>query len=116
LLRFTGLLVAPFPLRPRLFRFAKNALVTSGHSQMAAIAAGFRLWLGGGTLRFDSDTLNAALRPPLHFPRSPTADRSLKVYFLYARCAPQPDASIPISFSKHLSSSVSISGHATKIE
>jgi hypothetical protein len=38
----------PFPLRPRLFRFAKNAFVTSGHWQIAAAAAGFRLWLGGG--------------------------------------------------------------------
>jgi hypothetical protein len=29
-LRFTDLLVAPFPLRPHLFRFGKIALVTSG--------------------------------------------------------------------------------------
>jgi hypothetical protein len=42
------LTVAPFFPRPRLFRFAKNALVTSGHWRIAATAAGFRLWLGGG--------------------------------------------------------------------
>jgi hypothetical protein len=42
----------------------------------AAGAAGFRLRLGGGTLRSGCDSLDATLRPPLHFPRSPTADRS----------------------------------------
>jgi hypothetical protein len=42
LLRFTGLTVAPFPLRPRLFRYAKTTLVTSWHRQFAAKASGFR--------------------------------------------------------------------------
>ena len=35
-------------MRPRLFRFAKNALVTSGHWEVAAGAAAFRLGLGDG--------------------------------------------------------------------
>jgi len=69
----------PFALRPRLFRSAKNALVTSEHLQIAATAAGFRLRLGGGTFRSGCDALNAPLRPPLHFPRSPTTDRSQTV-------------------------------------
>jgi hypothetical protein len=68
LLRFTGLPVVPFPLRLHLFRFAKNALVTSGHSQMAAITSGFGLRLGGGTFRSGCDSLNAPLRSPLTFP------------------------------------------------
>jgi hypothetical protein len=72
-------MVGPFSPRPRLFRFAKTALVTSGHWQIAATAAGFRLRLGGGTLRSGCDALNASLRPPLYFPRSPTADRSQKI-------------------------------------
>jgi len=37
----------------------------------AADAAGFRLRPGGGTLRSGCDSLCAALRSPLHFPRSP---------------------------------------------
>ena len=43
---------------------------------MAAKAAGFRLRLGGGValrLRFAKHSST----PPLHLPRSPTADRSL---------------------------------------
>ena len=36
------LAVAPFPLRPRLFRFTKIAFVTSEHLQIAATAVGFR--------------------------------------------------------------------------
>ena len=64
------------PSRPRPFRSANRALVTSEHWQNAARAAGFRLRLGGGTLRFGYDSLGASLRPPLHFSRSPTADRS----------------------------------------
>jgi len=43
---------------------------------MTAIAAGFRLRPGGGPFRSGCDSLNAALRPPLHFPRSSAADRS----------------------------------------
>jgi len=69
----------PFALRPRLFRSAKNALVTSEHLQIAAIAGGFRLRLGGGTLRSGCVPLDASLRSPLHFPRSPTTDRSQKI-------------------------------------
>jgi hypothetical protein len=64
-----------YAYRPEPFRFANRALVTSGHPYSAAIAAGFRLWLGSGVaLR-----LRSAKRfspPPLHLPRSPTADRS----------------------------------------
>jgi type IV secretory pathway TraG/TraD family ATPase VirD4 len=44
----------------------------------AAGAAGFRLRPGGGTLRSGCDWLCAALRSPLHFPRSPTTDRSFR--------------------------------------
>jgi hypothetical protein len=43
-----GLPVGLSPSRPRLFRYAPSALVTSEHPQCAARAAGFRLWLGGG--------------------------------------------------------------------
>ena len=46
------------------------------HSPDAANAAGFRLRFGGGPFRSGCDSLGAHLRPPLHFPRSPTADRS----------------------------------------
>jgi hypothetical protein len=79
LLRFTGLTVAPFPLRPRLFRFAKNALVTSGHWRIAAMAAGFRLRLGGGValrLRF------AKRFSPPSAPLSPLADRRPKRFVI----------------------------------
>jgi hypothetical protein len=76
----------PFALRPRLFRYAKNALVTSEHLQIAAIAGGFRLRLGGGTLRSGCVPLDASLRPPLHFPRSPTTDRSRKKPHTRASC------------------------------
>ena len=65
------------PSRPRPFRSANRALVTSEHWQNAARAAGFRLRLGGGTLRFGYDSLDASLHSPLHFPRSPTTDRRL---------------------------------------
>jgi len=61
----TGLAVAPFSLRRRLFRFAKIALVTSGN-RLAATTAGFRLRLGGGVaLRLRSRRLStcAALSP-----------------------------------------------------
>jgi hypothetical protein len=43
------------PSRPRPFRFTSRALVTSGRLQIAAKAAAFRLWLGGGVaLRLQS--------------------------------------------------------------
>ena len=71
-----GLPVGPVPSRPRPFHSTNRALVTSGHSPEAAGAAGFRLWLGGGTLCSGCVSLGAALRPSLHFPRSPTTDRS----------------------------------------
>jgi len=76
---FHELPVGPVPSRPRPLHSANRALVTSEHFQIAATAAGFRLRLGGGTLRSGCDALNASLRPPLHFPRSPTADRSQKI-------------------------------------
>ena len=76
LLRSTGCRSPLPPSRPRPFHCANRALVTSGHSLDAATAAGFRLRLGGGTLRSGCVSLGALLRPPLHFPRSPTADRS----------------------------------------
>jgi hypothetical protein len=72
-----GLPVAPSPSRRRPLHSAKRALVTSEHPQSAAGAAGFRLRLGGGTLRSGCDSPDASLRPSLHFPRSPTTDRSL---------------------------------------
>ena len=68
----------PFALRPRLFRSAKNRARHELHLRIAATAAGFRLRLGGGTLRSGCVPLDASLRSPLHFPRSPTTDRSLK--------------------------------------
>ena len=66
------------PSRPRPFRFSNRVFVTSEHLQIAAIAGGFRLRLGGGTLRSGCVPLGASLRSPLHFPRSPTTDRSQK--------------------------------------
>ena len=69
-------MVAPFPLRPRLFRFAKRALVTSGtrsaaHERRASVcgsAAGVAL-----RLRF------AKRSSPLSAPLSPLADRRPKL-------------------------------------
>jgi hypothetical protein len=65
----------PFALRPRLFRSAKNALVTSEHLQIAATAGGFRLWSAGGVAlrqRF------AKRFSPLSAPLSPPADHRPK--------------------------------------
>jgi len=50
-----------------------------GIRRNAASAAGFRLRLGGGTLCFGFISLCASFRPPLHFPHSPTTDRSRSV-------------------------------------
>jgi hypothetical protein len=74
---FHGLPAALLPFDDARSTSQIRALVTSGHPPSAAKAAGFRLRLGGGTFRYVSDSLCASLRPPLHFPRSPTADRSL---------------------------------------
>jgi len=52
-----------------------RALVTSGN-WVTVNAAGFRLPPGGGPFRSGRDSLDAHLCPLLHFPRSPTADRS----------------------------------------
>lgn len=79
LLRSTGCRSALSPSRPRPFHSANRALVTSWHSPDAALAAGFRLRFGGETLRSGCVSLRAALRPSLHFPRSPTTDRSIKL-------------------------------------
>jgi hypothetical protein len=61
--------------RPRPFRFANRALVTSGifgvPQESRASVCG-----SAAALRSDCVSLGASLRPPLHFPRSPTADRS----------------------------------------
>lgn len=78
LLRFTGCGSALSPLSTTPAALLK----TRARHELAwcstATAAGFRLRLGGGTLRSGCDLLCAPLCPPLHFPRSPTADRSLE--------------------------------------
>ena len=76
-----GLPVALLPFDDARSTTQIRALVTSLHGAKAAGAAGFRLWLGGGTLRSGCVLLCASLRPPLHFPRSPTTDRSRIVYY-----------------------------------
>ena len=61
-----GLPVGPHPSRPRPFHSSNRALVTSEHRHSAAIAAGFRLRLGGGVplrLRF----ARRFTPPALHF-------------------------------------------------
>jgi len=78
LLLATGCRSALSPSRPRLFHSTNRALVTSAHPHNAATATCFRLRLGGGTFHSGSDSLCSALRPPLHFPRSPSPDRSYK--------------------------------------
>jgi hypothetical protein len=75
-----GLLVVPVPLQPHPFHYENRALVTSGNqnwpnNRLASVcgsAAGVALRLRF-TMRFSP--------PPLHFSRSPTADRSRIVYF-----------------------------------
>ncbi len=81
-----GLPVAPSPSRRRPLRFSNRALVTSEHPHCAARAASFRLRLGGGRCAPAPIRLNASLRPPLHFPRSPTADRSKVLSLRLAMC------------------------------
>ena len=76
LLRFTGCRSALSPSRPRPFHFANRALVTSGicnvpHERPASVCG------SAAALRSGCDSLCAPLRSPLHFPRSPTADRSV---------------------------------------
>jgi hypothetical protein len=65
----------PVPSRRRPFRFSNRALVTSfdraGPQMRRASVCG-----SAAALRSGYDSLNTSLRPPLHFPRSPTADRS----------------------------------------
>jgi len=77
-----GLPVVRIPLNHARSSPQDRALVTSGLPPWARSAAGFRLRLGGGTFRCGCDALNAPLRPPLHFPRSPTTDRSQKIRIL----------------------------------
>jgi hypothetical protein len=50
-----------------------------GTRRIAVIAACFRLRIGRRPFRFGCVSLGAALRLSLHFPRSPTADRSCGV-------------------------------------
>ena len=73
-----GLSVAPSPSRRRPLRFSNRALVTSLHGagpqERRASVCG-----SAAALRSGCNSLCAPLRPPLHFPRSPTADRSLSV-------------------------------------
>src|SRR5450759_6033377 len=68
--------VVPVPLStppaPLLKPRARHELA----SCRAAGAAGFRLRPGGGRCAPGCDSLNAPLRPPLHFPRPATADPS----------------------------------------
>ena len=80
-----GLLVALFPLAdarstPQIARSSRAAI------ELAATAAGFRL-RSAAALR--SAFVPAVSPSPLHFSRSPTADRSLCRYFLRAirRCS-----------------------------
>lgn len=70
-----GLPVAPSPSRRRPFRFSNRALVTSFH---IAVPQTRRLpsVARRRALRSGYDSLNTSLRSPLHFPRSPTTDRS----------------------------------------
>lgn len=67
-------MLAPLPLRPCLFRFAKRALVTNGirsalHERRASVCG------LAAALRFGS--VPAVSPPPLHCFRAPTADQSL---------------------------------------
>jgi hypothetical protein len=57
-------------------RCTSRVLVTSLDFQDCNKSGELPSALGGGALRSGSDSLNAALRPPLHLPRSPTSDRS----------------------------------------
>lgn len=77
--QFAALHGLPVALWP--FDDARSTSQTARSSRVgicrnATTAAGFRLRLGGGTFRFGFVSLGASLRPSLHFPRSPTADRS----------------------------------------
>ena len=71
-----GLPVA-LPPRPRPVHFANRALVTSFTSS-SRISGGLPSVARRRALRSGCDSLGATLRPPLHFPRSPTADRSCR--------------------------------------
>lgn len=66
----------PLALRRRPFHFANPR---ARHERAFAgrhTRGGFRLRLGGGALRSGYVALGTTLRPALHFPRSPTTDRS----------------------------------------
>lgn len=70
-----GLPVAPSPSRRRPLHFTNRALVTSWHSagrRRGRLPSAARR----RALRSGCDALGASRRPPLHFPRSPNADRS----------------------------------------
>ena len=78
---FTGCRSALSPSRPRPFRYAASALVTSGNLALAAANGGLPSAARQRALRSGYVPLDAPLRPTLHFPRSPTADRSRFAHF-----------------------------------
>src|SRR5208283_1929437 len=64
------------PPRPRPFRFANRTLVTSLPGAGRRSSGGLPSAARRRALRSGFVPLGAPLRSPLHFPRSPTADRS----------------------------------------
>ena len=71
-----GLSVVPVPLSTTPVPLRKARARHERASAMGRKSGGLPSAARRRALRSGCDSLNASLRPPLHFPRSPTADRS----------------------------------------